>query len=74
MDQYEYMKLPLDITPEKNIRQYRLQYLAHQGFVYTEIQKGMYGLPKTVNISNDKLKQHLSKFGYEKAPTTPGLW
>ena len=25
-------------------------------------------------IANDKLKIHLSKFGYEPAPITPGLW
>ena len=33
----------------------------------------MYGLPQADNIANDKLKVHLSKFGYEPAPITPGL-
>ena len=34
----------------------------------------MYGLPQAVNISNDKLKQHLEKFGYDSSPITTGLW
>ena len=39
-----------------------------------EIQKGMYGLPQAGKIANDKLKLYLSRFGYEPAPITPGLW
>ena len=37
-------------------------------------QKGIYGLPQAGKISNDKLKLHLSKSGYDTAPITPGLW
>ena len=39
-----------------------------------EIQKGMYGLPQTGKIANGKLKLHLTKFGYNPAPITTGLW
>ena len=73
MDRYEYMKLPVDIIPEEIIQQYNLRNLAHKGFVYMEIQKGMYGLPQARKIENDKLKIHLYKFGYEPSPITPGL-
>ena len=55
------------------MQQYSLRNLAHKGFVYMEIQKGMYGLTQTRKIANDKLKLHLTKFGYEPAPITPGL-
>ena len=34
----------------------------------------MYGLSHAGNFSNDKLKQNLSKFGYDPATITPGLW
>ena len=74
MNRYQYMKLPLDIIPEEIIQQYNLKNLAHKGFLYMEIQKGMYGLPQAAKIANDKLKLHLAKFGYEPAPITPGLW
>ena len=39
-----------------------------------EIQKGMYGLPQAGKFANDKLKQHLAKFGYNPAPIPLGLW
>ena len=74
INRYEYMKLPLEIIQEEIIQQYNLRNLAHKGFVYMEIQKGMYGLPQAEKIANDKLKLHLAKFGYEPAPITLGLW
>ena len=63
MGRYEYMKLPLDIIPEEIIQQWNLRNLEYKGFVYMEIQKGMYRLPQAGKIVNDKLKLHLAKFG-----------
>ena len=74
MASYEYIKLPLDIIPEEIIQKYNLRNLAHKVFVYTEIQKGMYGLLQAGKITNDKLRLHISNFGYDPAPITPGLW
>ena len=68
------MKLPLGIIPEEIIQQYNLRNLAHKGFVYTEIQKVMYGIPQAGKIANDENKLHLDKFGYEPSPIPPGLW
>ena len=34
----------------------------------------MYELPQAVNISNDILKQYVTKIFYEIEPNTPGLW
>ena len=74
MNRYEYMKLPLDIIPEEIIQRYNLRKLTHKDFVYMEIPKGMYGIPQSGKIANDKLKLHLAKFEYETGPITPGLW
>ena len=74
VNRYEYMKLPLEIIPEEIIQQYNLRKLAHKGFVYMEIQKGMYGITQAGKIVNDELKLHLTKFGYKPEPITPGLW
>ena len=74
MNRYEYMKLTLDNISEEIIQQYNLRNLAQKGFVYMEIQKGMYGLPQAGKNENDKLKLHLGKFWYEPSPSTPGLW
>ena len=59
MNRYEYMKPPLDIIPKEIIEQYNLRNLPQKGFVYIEIQKGMYGLPKAGKTTNNKLKLHL---------------
>ena len=48
--------------------------MEHKGFMYMENQKVMYGLPQAGKISNDKLKLHLDKFGYETEPIMLGLW
>ena len=74
MNRYEYMKTPLYIIPEEIIQQYNLRNLAHKGFVYMVIQKGVYGLPQAGKIANYKLKLHLEKCVYKPAPITPGLW
>ena len=74
MNRYDYMKLPLEIIPEEIIQHYNLRNLSHKGFVYMKIQKGMYVLPQASKIANDKLKLHLSKFGYKLSPITPVLW
>ena len=74
MNRYDYMKLPLEIIPEEIIQQYIPRNLSHKGFVYTEIQKGVYGLTQAGKIEKVKLKLHLAKFWYDPSPSTPGLW
>ena len=74
MNIYYYMKIPLDIIPEEIIQHYNLIKLAHKGFLYMEIQKGMYGLPQAGKISNNKLKLHIDNFRYNPSPIIPGLW
>ena len=46
MDRYEYMRMKLDMFPEDVIEAYNLRdKVESDGFVYIEVQKGMYGLP-----------------------------
>jgi hypothetical protein len=63
MEHYEYMQLPIDIIPQEIIDQYQLLPLVHNGYVYIEIRKGMYGLPQAGIIANNKLRKHLATFG-----------
>ncbi len=47
MKQPEYMRLKLSDIPEEIIVQYKLRGIATpEGYVYSEITKGMYGLPQ----------------------------
>jgi hypothetical protein len=58
MKEYEYMQLRLKLTPNEIIHQYNLKDLINeQGWVYLEIQMGMYGLPQAGILANKLLKQ-----------------
>jgi hypothetical protein len=75
MARYEYMRLKLADMPEDVITHYKLSNIATpEGFIYCEIQKGMYGLPQAGIIAQQLLEQRLEKDGYRQSTTTPGLW
>jgi hypothetical protein len=73
-DWYEYMRMPLDLFPDGTVNHYDLRRKAKNGFVYMEIQKGMYGLPQAGILANKLLRKQLALHGYFKQPHTPGLW
>jgi len=69
----EYMRINLRDLPEEIIIQYNLKQLADKHeYVYTRIDKGMYGLKG--KIAYDNLVKHLQKFGYAPCRITKGLW
>ena len=51
-----------------------LRPLFHNGHVYVEIRRGMYGLPQAGRLANDQLVAFLEPHGYRPVPLTPGLW
>jgi hypothetical protein len=74
MDHPEYMRIHLRHIPDEIIEEYGLLELAHEGFVYVEINKGMYGLPQASILANKLLAKHLARDGYFQCRHTPGLW
>jgi hypothetical protein len=74
LDRYEYMRLSLSLLPDEIIQQYNLLAIAHDGYVYIEIRKGMYGLPQAGILASKRLTKHLATFGYYPTAQTPGLW
>ena len=74
MSRYEYIKIPISIIPEEIIAEYNLRSIAHNGFVYWEIRKGMYGLPQAGILANKLLQERLEPHGYYPCRHTPGLW
>jgi hypothetical protein len=69
-----YMKMKLDILPEEIIVKYNLRDIAHNGWVYFKIIRGMYGLPESGILANKLLKKRLTKAGYFECQFTPGLY
>ena len=74
LDEYEYMKMPLDLFPQCTRDQYNLDKHAYKGFVYWEIRKAIYGLPQAGALANKQLRENLKPYGYYEIHRTPGLW
>ena len=75
MARFEYMRLRLSDMPKDVITHYKLNKIATpEGYIYCEIQKGMYGLPQAGIIAQQLLKERLQMDGYRQSKTTPGLW
>ena len=70
----EYMRLEYSLIPQEIKDEYQLDKIVHDGQIYIEISKGMYGLPQAGKIANQELIKHLAKFGYHQCRQTPGLW
>jgi hypothetical protein len=72
MARYEYMRLRIADVPEDVIEHYNLcDKATPDGYVYCEIQKGMYGLPQAGIIAQQLLEQRLKKHGFVKAKQPP---
>jgi hypothetical protein len=74
MDRFEYMKMPIDVFPHTTIEQYNLHKHAHNGFIYLEIRKAIYGLPQAGILANQLLRKRLRPHGFFEVAHTPGLW
>eukprot|EP00957_Ditylum_brightwellii_P030510 2310622-Ditylum_brightwellii.AAC.1 len=51
----EFMHLPIERIPQEIIMQCQLLPLVHNGHVYSNISKGMHGLPQAGRIAHDLL-------------------
>jgi len=66
--------MAIKLIPEEIIQQYDLRNKCKNGFVYMQIEKGMYGLPQARILVNKLLCERLAKRGHFKLPHTLGLW
>ena len=64
MKRPEYIRLPINIIPQEIIDRYNLKELEEDGYIYCEIVKGMYGLPRSRELSNDLLTSKIDQSGY----------
>ena len=71
---YEYIRLSIKIFPQKHIDAYNLLGLVHNGYVYCEIQRCMYGLPQAGKLCYNQLVRQLEPHVYAPCRHTPGVW
>ena len=58
------MRMPINLIPQEFIDLYDLAPKVKNGYVYMEIQRGMYGLPQSGILANKLLKERLEEDGY----------
>ena len=68
------MLMPLHLFPQHTIDQYKLQENAHNGQVYLEVRRAIYGLPHAGALANKQLKKFLAPDGYYEFVHTPEIW
>ncbi len=75
MECYEYMQLWLDSLPQEIINKYKFTNIVDaDGWIYVEVQKGMYGLPQAGILVKKLLQKRLAIRGYYQCQHTPGQW
>ena len=62
------------VRSQEFIELYDLGSNVKNGYVYIEIQRGMYGLPQAGILANKLLKERLVQNDYFEVPHTPGLF
>jgi hypothetical protein len=70
----EYMKILIRQFPPDIIEQYNLDKIAHQGFIYCKIKRGMYGLKQAALLAYDYLVKCLGPHGYKPMKHSIGMW
>ena len=74
MVDFEYMKLPLSMSPKEIVHQYNLKVIvAEDGYVYIDIRKGMPGIKQARRLVSNSLTKNLDRNGYAPVPQTPSL-
>ena len=70
------MRLKITDIPDEVINEYNLREMIvdDNGYAYSEITKGMYGLPQAEIIAQELLAERLAKHGYHQSKIIPGLW
>jgi hypothetical protein len=74
MSRPEFMRVSLKTIPESIMVEYNLHQYISNGNIYSQINKGLYGLVQASKLAYDQLLARLTKADFYPAPYTPGLF
>jgi hypothetical protein len=74
LGRYEYVKITVSVVPDRIIEEYNVHDLVHNGYLYVEFRKGMYGLSQAGIFTNLLISRRQAKHGYSPVNHTHGLW
>ena len=71
----EFIHISINNITKEIIIQYKIRDIADsKGMVYTQVNRGMYGLPQSGLLTNELLERRLNKRVYHHSKLVPGLW
>jgi hypothetical protein len=75
MKRNKYFRMKIDLFPQDIIEEFNLlDKVDHDGNVFCEVRRGMYGLPQAGIIAQQLLEERLIVAGYQQSKLTPGFW
>ena len=73
-DEPKYMQILVKLIPDEIKVEYKVSKFKHAGYVYVQINKGVYGLAQADLLANELFAKRLVKHVFKQTPHTPGLW
>jgi hypothetical protein len=64
LGRYKYMCIPFALSPPWIAKQYDFANKTHNGYIYLEMQRAVWGLPQASILANKLLKKCLAPHGY----------
>jgi hypothetical protein len=74
LDRYKYMQITFAPFPPWIVKQYDLPNKVHNGHIYVEMRRAMWGLPQPGILANKLLRKRLAPHGYFECNHMPSLW
>ena len=70
----EYMRIAIKLIPKEILDEYNLMSYAHNGYIYFQVDKGLYGLVQAGKLAYDQLLTRLTAADFYPVPNAPGLF
>ena len=64
----EYMKIRVRLIPDEIKMEYKVSEFEHEGYIFVQINKVMYGLAQAGLLANELLAKRLAKHGFSQTP------
>ena len=74
MGRTEYSIVHISMIPHVFVEKYNIKGKLNNGYIFTCIPKGVWGLPQTGRIAHDDLVKRMKPYGYRPSRKNPGLW
>ena len=62
------------MIPQEFLEKYKLTEKVHNRYIFTQVNKGMYGLPQSGRVVHEALVKHMEPYGYHTSRKKLGLW